>query len=692
MKRLSYIAGIFFLTLLSACRPVVRASHDVIYLKNGEEKVGTLERITVDSVWFATDEGKLALSKDEVQSLDLPQPRPGEQWRDVNDIDDPVLKEIFKNFSPSEELGLMDVNYINLYVEHNFILNNDGTFEKRTRIIRLVTAESGKGEAANNTWTYLADRSNAKVDFARSISPEGIVTHINQAAINRVSLYPTPSEYSNQMQVQIAVPESRVGSLLDFEFSTTQNVIDSIHPLSEELVLDSRVPTLKEIIRIEQPVGGPLICYVSTNESPKKETKQGKEILTWDIGIQPARPFEQMTPASQDYLPRYILAFKKDWYSIGSQLRSSYENATKPGQRIPALVDSLTKGITSDEKKARVLYTFVANQIQNVGPWLDVYSYVPTPAETVLVRRFANNLDRSALLYSLMKQASLDVDIVLVRSRSTGRLIPSFPALGELNCAMVLFEDRIWLDPLPDVAFGTILEHEQDALGLSVTTGKLKKTPLLGADDESAITRIDASLSRDGSLELSTRVELKGQNAYSWKSYLKPLSPAERRQLAEQLATQIHPNAKLRSFDFKGFTDLNANPSYQLQMTIPDYAIRAGSYLIFYLPGVTHSAYYVGATERLYPIDRRTRSRDFLELIFKYPSGDLLEFPKDLSLENDYDSYSARTISDIQGELKFSEDIKVLEPFIPAQAYAGYKSLVEGMARVNQKPLVLKLK
>ncbi len=690
MKRLSYIAIVFFLAILSACRPAVRASHDVIYLKNGEEKAGTLERITADSVWFATDEGKLALSKTEVQSLDLPQPRPGEQWKTVKDIDDPLLKEILKSFSPPEEIGLMDVNYINLYVENDFILNEDGTFEKRTRVIRYVTAESGKGEAANNTWTYLADRSYAKVNFARSISPEGIVTHINQAAINRVSLYPTPSEYSNQMQLQIAVPESRVGSLLDFEFSTVQNIVDSIHPVSEELVLDSRVPTLKEIIRIEQPVTGSLTFYVSTNESPKKEVRQGKEILTWELGFQPARPFEQMTPTSEDYLPRYIIATKKDWYSIGAQLSGFYENAARASQRIPSLVDSLTKGISSNEKKAQALYTFVSNQIQNVGPWLDLYSYVPTPAETVLVRRFANNLDRAALLYSLMKQASLDADIVLIRSRNTGRLIPSFPALGELNYALVLFEDRIWLDPKPDLPFGTLLE--QDAMGLSLATGKLKKTPLLTPDDETAVTKTDATLSLDGSLELTTRVEFKGLGSYSWKSYLKPLSPAERRQEAEQLASQIHPNAKLRSFEFKGFDELNANPSYILRMTIPGYAIQAGNYLIFYLPGVTHSAYYVGATERLYPIDRTTRSKDILELTLKYPEGELLGLQKDVVLKNAYDSYSARTTSEKQGQLKFQEDTQVLDPWIPAQAYAEYKTLVEGMARVNQKPLVLKLK
>ena len=679
----------FLITILVAagCRQAVRTSHDVIYLIDGEERVGTLERITADSLWFAAEEGTIACAKSEVRGVDLPQPRQGEEWKTLKDIDDPLLKELFTNLT----LPKTDARYVNLYVEHNFILHEDGRFVKRMRVIRYVSAESGKGAAANNTWSYLADRAYAKVDFARSYSPEGAVNHITESAINRASRYPAPAEYSNLTEIRIAVPESRVGSVLDFQFSTVQNVTDSIRPICEEIVLEDRQPTLVEIIRLEQPQGGPLAVYASSGEQPEREIKKGKEILTWTIQNQPPLRFELMIPPSADYLPHFIVAEKKDWHCIAAALRAHLDKTIQPGEILTQVVDSLTQDLTVSEEKARALYEFVAVSIHSVGPPLDSYSYVPTPAETVLVRGFANNLDRASLLYALMIRAGLEADLVLIRDRSSGQLIPTFPTLGQLNKALVLFEDRIYLDPSSNVAFGTL--SDQDAMGLSLSSGKLKKTPLYTPNEEATTTRTLAQLRPNGSLDLTVDVEFNGQNSAWWKRYLKPLSPAELRQEAEELASYIHPNARLQDFSFNGIEPLDEEVSYALKVRIPGYATRAGDYLILYLPGVEHSAYEVGAKERLYPIDRVTRSADILNLSLQLPAGaELIYYPQDVSISNHYDSYAAAFVQPRRGALQFSENLQVLKPWIPPQDYPKYKELVEGMARLSQEPIVLKLR
>ncbi len=685
MRRLVPLA--ILLLAAMGCRQAVRTSHDVIYLLSGEEKIGALERITADSLWFATEEGTIACAKSEVRGLDLPQPRQGEEWKTLKDIDDPLLKELFTNLT----LPQTDARYVNLYVEHNFILHEDGRFEKRMRVIRYVSAESGKGTAANNTWSYLADRSYARLDFARSYSPDGAVSHITESAINRASSYPAPAEYSNLTEIRIAVPESRVGSVLDFQFSTIQNVADSIHPISEEIVLADRQPTMTEIIRVEQPQGGPVEVYASTGQKPERETRKGREILTWTIQNQPPMRFELMIPPSADYLPHFIVAEKKDWHCIAAALRAHLDKAIQPGERLTALVDSLTQNLTASEEKARALYEFVAVSIHSVGPPLDSYSYVPTPAETVLVRGFANNLDRASLLYALMKQAGLEADLVLIRDRASGQVVPTFPTLGQLNKALVLFEDRIYLDPSSNVAFGTL--SDQDAMGLSLSSGKLKKTPLHTPNEEATVTRTEAQLGTDGSLNLRMDVEFNGQNSAWWKRYLKPLSPAELRQEAEELASYIHPNARLQDFSFNGIEPLDEEVSYTLKVSIPGYATRAGDYLILYLPGVEHSAYQVGATDRAYPVDRVTRSADILNLDLELPPGaELIYYPQDVSISNPYDFYAAAFVQPRRGVLQFSENMQVLKPWIPPQDYPKYKELVQGMARLSQEPIVLKLR
>ncbi|GEM_PF-3592420 len=691
MKRLINRLPIAFLLIATtgflACKQTVRTSHDVLYLASGEEVTGNLESITQDSLLFTTKDTKLALPIKEIRSIDLPAPRDGENWQTYKDIDDPVLKDILSN----TKVPPTDAKYINLYVEHNFILKKDGSFEKSTRIIRLVTAESGKGLAANNTWNYLADRAYAKLDFARSISPDGKVTHIREAAINRTSRYPAPSEYSNEMQLQIAVPESRLGSILDFKFSTVQNTVDSIHPIAEEIILSDNQPTLTEIIKVTKPSNTPLAVYVSSDKipSPRKETKQGMETTIWTIKDRPPLRAERQTPPKADYLPRFIIAAKQDWHKIASIMRNSLpENTSK---LLTTTVDSLVSNLKSNQEKAKALYNFVATTIRAAGPVYPKFSYIPTPANIVLKRKFANNLDRAWLLYSMMQQAGLESDLILIRTRNTGKLIPTFPCLEQLNHALVLFQDNIYLDPRPNVTFATLLE--QDAMGLSITTGKLKKTPLNPASKEATITKMNAKLLNNGSLKLTVTVKFNGKNSVEWKSYLKTLSPPELKQEAEDLATTIHPNAILKSFKFKGIEPLNSNISYALTLVIPNYAIKAGKYLIFNLPGVKHSAFLAGATERIYPIDREIRRSKILSLTIKFPPASrLIYYPKDISVKNKYDSYTASFQHPTQTTLQFNESFKTETPLIPSQDYSQYQKIVTSMARLSQKPIVLKIK
>lgn len=678
---------LFLAIVFLGCRQAIRTSHDVINLVEGEELVGSLERISADSVWFKTDDGVVVFARSDVKSLDLPQPREGEEWQTVNDVDDPLLKEIIKNFEPPE----VDVRYINLYVGHDFILHRDGTFEKRMRVIRYITAESGKGIAANNTWNYLADRAYARLDFARSISPEGRVIHINEAAINRVSLHPAPAEYSNLTQIQIAVPESRVGSILDFQFSTVQNVADSIHPIYAEVILADRQPTMVEVVSLRQPDGGPIEVFTSSDLEPKKEKKKGDEILTWIIQDQQPLRVEYNTPPAQDYLPRFIIANKKDWQTISVHLKGNLTSVSE-SERVIELADSLTQGLRDTEEKARALYTFVADNIRPLqAPSLNIFSYVPTPTDEVLTRGFANELDRAALLYALMKSAGLEVDLVYTRDRETGQLVPIFPALGQLNDAMVLFEDRVWLDPIHNIPFGTIFD--QDAMGLSLASGKLKKIPLNTPAQEATLTTSSARLNSNGTLTMTMDAEYKSQNSALWKLHLKNMTPAELKQEAQELAADIHPNASLESFEFKGIKPLNEEISYQLKINIPSYATRAGDYLIFYLPGVEHSAYFVGALDRIYPIDRMTRSADIYELTLNFPPGsELIYTPENVSESNPYDSYTAAFDRLSDTKFKFTQSIEVLNPLIPPGDYEVYKELVEHMARLSQRPLVLRLK
>jgi hypothetical protein len=149
---------------------------------------------------------------------------------------------------------------------------------------------------------------------------------------------------------------------------------------------------------------------------------------------------------------------------------------------IQAKATALTKGLTSDEDKVRVIFNDVALHIHYVGLSFGIGRYQPHPADDVLSNEYGDCKDKHTLLASLLKAAGFEAWPVLIpSSRELDPGIPSPAQFDHVITAVPLAGKLLWMDSTAETAsIGLLLSPVRDKLGLAIPlTGlaRLEKTP-----------------------------------------------------------------------------------------------------------------------------------------------------------------------------------------------------------------------
>ncbi|MFH1006670.1 MAG: DUF3857 domain-containing protein, partial [Candidatus Latescibacterota bacterium] len=200
---------------------------DVLYMKKGEEYVGRLLEISNDRVIFQHGvEGRMELGLSEVQRLELGKSRPGDTWRTVADITDETLLAALETAPPDS--AYPHSGSITLHQEVLYRLFEDGSVRITQHKIQKVFKERGK-DVANNPLFYLSDNSTAQIDFGRTITAEGDVVPLSDAAIQDGSVFSQYPDYQNLSKKHSTLKKVREGSVIDYQTTVVVKQADFLH-------------------------------------------------------------------------------------------------------------------------------------------------------------------------------------------------------------------------------------------------------------------------------------------------------------------------------------------------------------------------------------------------------------------------------------------------------------------------------
>ncbi len=547
---------------------------DVIYLKNGEEISANIRTITDDEAIYEIGKSESSMPKDSLLSVDLQKKRTGWQWQSIEDIDDTFLLEALDDETERSD-GFTVLRY------SCEITEDDGLKIKR-RLIGRIEDQGGK-VMSRQSFDYLKDSDFELIHF-RSISPEGRVFHLDDAALEIGFPWGNIPEYSNLVRVKAAIGEAVEGSIIDF-------MSEERHPMDIDRPCRFELPKKWAISRASFAIPKDMPFFINGDDDFYSQSRNG-DILTLSVDdVRPVRS-ESFIPPQYSLRPELIIGFQTD---------------------IPQL--QLTKDISFNSPDSA--WKWMNENIEAKGPDIDEFGY--KLSENAGSKAYANMLERALILKSLLKGSELllaaeDIEPEAEFGNNIGLTAFNIPIVKQGDLFIYPGDRYDGLGRFPVSPSKTINAET----GLEVE--------LLSFCD-TLLTDIFLSLGEDDMLKGKIAIKDKG---YSQREIRQTLEMTERqRQLyAFEKLTAHYPLADLDSFNI----DLTDPATALLSIFFSQNVTKQGDFFQLTVPGENVS---IPQKSRINPVYIDSNRFETMQLHMNFPEN--LE-PVDLPSELKYDA------------------------------------------------------
>ncbi|MFO7976037.1 MAG: DUF3857 domain-containing protein [Candidatus Hydrogenedentota bacterium] len=684
MKRTRYMVPLILAAVMMA-----PAAADTLYLRDGEQHPGALKEMTEDTVRFETPEAVLELPKSEVLKIQLQRARKYDDIETVDQITDPDLKACLENLPGRDEFPA--AGYVTLLHRQTIDLRENGMMKETMRHIALILQQRGEDVATANVW-YFEDTDEPRVDFALTVTPDGRVLHLSDAALKSESLYSRLPEYQRIARLRFACKEPRPGSVIDMQYTVERKRGGPLEPVYDVTVFRGQEPIQRKEVVVLTPEGEKRKVASELYKPGTVEEKPGDYGYSWQLTqTQPGLPSEPFMPPLPHIGPTLTVAEAATW----QELSEAYGQALA---KLPPLSDTLAARATelAEAGGAEAVRNFVARNIRSVGVPQWHFRIVPHDANETAQRGVANELDKNFLYWRMLEAAGIEAGFALVRSRGAGPWPENTPSLHLFDRSAVYLpamkgftsaqSDVLSFDTLPAALQGVraiVCDGEKHKL---IQTQQPKPT------EEQDSTQFRAQLNAGGSIALSVTYTAAG-NAQANLRGLKDLDEQKLRNRLTQFAAFLHPSASLEDYEISELADLTVPPKLTLHCRIPDYAVTAGEDLMmFTLPAVSYSAHQVGRPSREFGLFWDRVTMETTEGTIALPDEyEVYSLPADTTFDSDVAEYRA-SLSTKDGTVVFKDAYTLKTAAARASAYPDYKKCLETRAGRARQRIILRKK
>ena len=689
-------AWLAFTLLLTVC---LSATPDTLYLRAGEQESGRLEKLTPDAVVFKGVNGEKTFPKADVTSIQLQQARLFDDVEKADQITDPDLKACIEK-APTEKDYPAD-GLVTLLQRKIYDLSTPGIVKETNRVITKILRQRGEDVGSVNVW-YFDDTDTPNIDFALTVTPDGRVLHLSDAALKDESIFSRLPEYRRLSRLRFACKEPRPGSILDVQYTIVRKRDPVLEPFyTDELFRDTSPLLRKEVKAIlgngnggQSPISfdirpsGTQIINLTTVDNPKA-------LLLSLSQPQPGVIQEPLMPPFTEFAPTATLAATTTWKDISKAYAVELAKIAPPSDALKAKAVELAK-----QGGSRAIYNFVVRGIRTAPVPQTSYRMIPHSPDDTAKRGLANELDKNFLYCKILEAAGIECAFALVRDRGQGPISDTAPSIRAFNrSAVYLTKEKRFSNVNSD-----LLPYESLAGDLEGPSGDLQDVPTLliipeGAEltrtqppslkDELQTKHFDATLSEDGALELSVVYAGTGNGGIGLRS-LKDLDDQEMRNQMQQIVGAIHPAAVLKDYKTTELADLDVAPELTFNCSIPGYAFKAGEDLmLFNLPTVDYDAGDVGRPTREHDLYWPRVSQSLCEGAITLPKGfKVYSMPKSVRFNAQTVSYRAK-LTQKRGAIHFSDQSDTKLQQAPKEAYPDYKHFKELRADLARQRIIL---
>ncbi|MCD6502062.1 DUF3857 domain-containing protein [bacterium] len=688
MRRFKII--ICVMAILLATSITAAKYRDILYMNDGSEHVGELVRITESEIVFSTSDGdQETIDPDSVRSIDLGTWRPGDDWKNRIDIDDPILSTALENADEASR-KYTSANYITLYEKGELTVDSDGSATLTERYIYYIANESGKNKA-NWSTRYFSDVQDVTVDYARAVGLSKVST-VADNAIEDASTNPILSEYQRQRSKKFALTGASLGSVVDYHVTTRFKKLDMFNGLSLNWRFYDTEPKLVSIFEVFQKGDVDLAFKETDVPKPKKVKRDGYSGRAYRMeNIEPYVE-ENMLPNLDLILPNVVVTLPADLEKLSASYAAKIDEAM---DAVGTVESRLTAEFPGGKPTIEQVYNYVSENYTTNGIGMTNYYPYPKPLSKLLEASRIAQHELVFLLYAFLEAAGGDPELVMVGPSLDSPLSPDMFNIQHFHSLRVKVKDGSELRYLAPNEF---LRYDHQYLSgvwvlpVKKSGAKIERIPRVAGDFAYSIPRYDCVLGSDGVLDVTWTVSYHGPTGGDRYRYHKNDKPRELDNYFDGVAKSIDEMADMVDYKLTGYKSLAERVELTYSVRIPGFAVRAGEEILaFKLPTVKFGASQVGAAERTLPFSLPGNFYGEKIIDISLPKGYEIEhLPESVELSCGYRDFEG-DVSVSDGVLKYRQISKGKHsPVVQAKDYPKYKNFVERRSKFADNWILIK--
>jgi len=609
------------------------------------------------------------------------------------------LSEIIRN-APSQE-DYPEAGAVILLADEEFEVFSDDTARYDAHMMVKVFNERGKEEFSELQIGYDSTFEEVKIDFARTIKPDGTAVYAGDKNMRDVSIYLNYPLYSNARAKIVSMPEVTDGAIIEYRVSVFHKQLVNKNDFIINYSAQEGEPIKSARFKIKIPKDRE-INYKAINSqynkfsadlNPAVSIEGDEKVFSWQMeNIPEIIPEPDMPPESRSN-PIVMISTFNSWDEIYKWWYDLYKDKIKIDGDIQDKINELVKGKNTDEDKMRAIYNFCAKDIRYVAVEYGQAGYEPHDARDIFKNKYGDCKDQAILLVAMLRSQGIKAYPVLIGTYSSLDLNEDFPSIAFDHCIAAADSNGKWIfmDPIGEtVPLGDLPAMDQDRLVFAVLDDgyKIMPTPLFAPEKNYSYLSMQIKIRKDGSIYAKRRVDAGGAIQQVQRYWLQFTKPKLIEEALKSTASGMAAGARLIKYNIENADDLDKDIVLEYEFEAPDFLAKAGkSRLVPQLGGIGISS--VVKEERDYPLEYPIGSESVTKISMEIPANlSVKSVPQDVKVNSkwfDFENVYKREANIIS----FYEKYKFKAKVITQKEYSGYKELVEDIVRKTNQNIIL---
>ncbi len=576
-------------------------------------------------------------------------------------------------------------------------VGEDGTATRYYQRLMQVVNDAGIRQLDVHVVPYAHGEQWVRVLTARVHHPDGTRA---DAKIRNRDPEVREGEYPVWSRAFVDLPPLSHGDIVELEY-LVEDLRRSFFGdyFGEEVLFGGFLPREETIYSVRFPSRRTLYQHSHGIELAKSTESEGRTTWQWrSLASNPVEP-EPSGPPVEELVPRVEVSSYGSWDEFATWYHHLIRRQFEVSPEIEAKVAELTKGVTDEREKVRLVYEFVANEIRYIAWEFGVHGFQPYNAATIFTRRFGDCKDKATLICTMLSEVGIEAWPVLIQgTMQRPHEDISLPLVSHFNHCIAYvpeIDGGLFLDGTAEnhgVRELPSMDRGAEVVVIREDGADRHTIPWNEPDDLALAEEQRIEIGTDGAATIHQRDLLTGDYAVMIRSQFEVAT--KRGELLERILGPRYPGLEVKSVEMSDLDDLTQPVTIELELRVPRF-VELGSREIE-LPPIRD---LLGSLEGI--AARASRAARTQDLLLGNPRGGTLRVeitlpkgtrirsrPEPLRLSDDSVRFESKVL--VEGnKLTIERSYRLLTPRVSPEVYRSFKEIVDRVERGLDEKIVL---